>query len=49
MLFRPVQGQHPVSMKFGTDGVLAGGIVGTYLHGPVLPRNPANHRTIVAG
>ena len=25
----------------GTDGVLAGGIVGTYLHGPVLPRNPA--------
>lgn len=25
----------------GTDGVLHGGIVGTYLHGPVLPRNPA--------
>jgi CobQ-like glutamine amidotransferase family enzyme len=25
----------------GHDGVLAGGIVGTYLHGPVLARNPA--------
>jgi CobQ-like glutamine amidotransferase family enzyme len=25
----------------GFDGVLAGGIVGTYLHGPVLARNPA--------
>ncbi len=25
----------------GTDGVLAERLVGTYLHGPVLPRNPA--------
>jgi CobQ-like glutamine amidotransferase family enzyme len=25
----------------GSDGVLAGGIVGTYFHGPVLARNPA--------
>jgi CobQ-like glutamine amidotransferase family enzyme len=25
----------------GTEGALAGRIVGTYLHGPVLARNPA--------
>jgi CobQ-like glutamine amidotransferase family enzyme len=25
----------------GTDGVWAGRVVGTYLHGPVLARNPA--------
>lgn len=25
----------------GTDGVLADRLIGTYLHGPVLPRNPA--------
>ncbi len=25
----------------GTEGALAGTVVGTYLHGPVLPRNPA--------
>jgi CobQ-like glutamine amidotransferase family enzyme len=25
----------------GTEGVLAGNVVGTYLHGPVLARNPA--------
>ena len=25
----------------GVDGVLADRVLGTYLHGPVLPRNPA--------
>jgi CobQ-like glutamine amidotransferase family enzyme len=25
----------------GTDGALAERLIGTYLHGPVLPRNPA--------
>ncbi len=25
----------------GTDGVVSGHLVGTYLHGPVLARNPA--------
>ena len=25
----------------GTDGVWAGRVIGTYLHGPVLARNPA--------
>jgi CobQ-like glutamine amidotransferase family enzyme len=32
---------HGVGNGDGFDGVLAGGIVGTYLHGPVLARNPA--------
>ena len=33
----------------GVDGVLADGILGTYLHGPVLPRNPALADHLLAG
>ena len=25
----------------GGEGVLAGGVIGTYIHGPLLPKNPA--------
>ena len=32
---------HGVGNGDGRDGVLCGGVVGTYLHGPVLARNPA--------
>jgi hypothetical protein len=32
---------HGVGNGNGCDGVLLGGVVGTYLHGPVLARNPA--------
>ena len=38
---RPGRGRRGQRRRLGTDGVLGDRLVGTYLHGPVLPRNPA--------
>jgi len=32
---------HGNNGRDGGEGVLAGGVVGTYIHGPLLPKNPA--------
>ncbi len=39
-LGRVLAGSHGNNGADGTEGVLSGNVVGTYLHGPLLPKNP---------
>ena len=46
-LGRVLQG-HGNNGRDGAEGVLAGRIVGTYIHGPLLPKNPALADVLIA-
>ena len=39
-LGRTLAGTHGNNGSDGTEGILSGNVMGTYLHGPLLPKNP---------